>query len=301
LKAFVVVATKGRAKETYTLLDFLAKQTYPIEKIFIVGSEPADIAGLENHPLTTSENAIIKTSQAGSCIQRNVGLDQILDHVKNVATNNWFVAFFDDDYRPAESWMETCANTFKNQQDCVGLGGRVIADGVTAGTISEEEAQAHIEKNAPIKRVEKFEPTYYGLYGCNMAYRGSVAGATRFDENLPLYAWQEDLDYGARAIKMGKLLYTNQCVGVHLGVTSGRTSGVRFGYSQIANPIYLVKKGTMTKKYAKRIMLRNFMSNCFHTIIFDNKKDYKGRLYGNSLAFSHLITNKIHPTKILEI
>lgn len=300
MKAFVVVATKGRAKETYTLLDYLAKQTYPIEKIFVVGSEPADIAGLQNHPLATSKKVDITTSSAGSCIQRNVGLDQINDHLENTESKDWFTAIFDDDFRPAENWMEACANTFLRENDCVGLGGWVVADGVTTGTISEEEAKAHIAQHGPVKRAEQLSTAYYGLYGCNMAYRGTIAAETRFDENLPLYAWQEDLDYGARAIKFGQLLYTNQCVGVHLGVSSGRTSGVRFGYSQVANPMYLANKGTMNKGYARKILFRNVCSNIFHTITFDNKKDYKGRLWGNLKAAFDMFIGKCHPTNILK-
>ena len=35
--------------------------------------------------------------------------------------------------------------------------------------------------------------------------------------------------------------------GVHLGNKRGRVSGLRFGYSQIANPIYLLQKGTPDK------------------------------------------------------
>lgn len=302
MKAFVVIATKGRAKETFTLLDYLAAQTYPIEKIVVVGSEPADIAKLENHPLSVSQKVMIKTSQIGSCIQRNAAMNQTLEFASATDARNWFAVFFDDDFRPAPNWLEQCANTFKNRPEVVGLGGKVVADGVTTGTISEQEAQAHLEKNTVLAE-EKIEPCFYGLYGCNMAYRGNVVTNIRFDENLPLYGWQEDLDFGVRAIQQtqGKLIYTNQCIGVHLGVSGGRTSGVRFGYSQIANPIYLAKKGTMNSSYARKILLRNVASNIFHTIIFDTKKDYKGRLWGNIKAAFHLLSGKCHPTNILSL
>ena len=300
MKAFVIVATKGRAKETYTLLDFLAKQTYPIEKIIIVGSESNDIAGLEAHPIYDTKQLYISTSVAGSCIQRNSGLDLISDYVKNIEQQNWFAVFFDDDFRPAPDWLAQCANTFEKYPDAIGLGGRVVADGVTTGTITELEAEAYL-KTCQVELEEKIGYSFNGLYGCNMAYRGNVAAKIRFDENLPLYGWQEDLDFGVRAIQQtgGKLIYTNQCLGVHMGVTGGRTSGVRFGYSQIANPIYLAQKGTMNKKYARKTLLRNVASNIFHTVTFDNAKDYKGRLWGNLKATFHLLIGKCHPTNIL--
>lgn len=301
IKAFVIIATKGRAKETFTLLDYLAKQTYPIEKIVVVGSEPADIAGLEQHPLGITGKAVLKISKAGSCIQRNAAMDQALEFTRETDPQDWFAVFFDDDFRPANHWLEMCANTFIANPQVIGLGGKVVADGVTTGTISEYEAQAYLENNTVLKQ-EIIEPCFYGLYGCNMAYRGNVVANIRFDENLPLYGWQEDLDFGVRAIEQtqGTLIYTNQCIGVHLGVSGGRTSGVRFGYSQIANPIYLAKKGTMNTGYARKILLRNVASNIFHTIIFDTTKDYKGRLWGNIKAAFDLLTNKCHPTKILQ-
>lgn len=300
-KAFVIIATKGRAKETYILLNYLAEQTYPIEKIVVVGSEHSDIAGLENHPLYATQKVVIKTSPAGSCIQRNAGMYHILSDVKNVEPKHWFAVFFDDDYRPAHEWLAQCARTFEKYPDVVGLGGKVLADGVTTGTISEQEAKAHLENNTVLAE-ENIEPCFYGLYGCNMAYRGNVVDNIRFDENLPLYAWQEDLDFGVRAIQQtkGKLIYTNQCIGVHLGVTGGRTSGIRFGYSQIANPIYLANKGTMNKSYASRILFRNVASNIFHTITLDTKKDYKGRLWGNLKAAFDLLRYNCHPTNILK-
>lgn len=304
MKAFVIVATKGRAKETYTLLDYLAKQTYPIEKIIVVGSEPIDVVGLESHPLTQSGNVLIELStKAGSTIQRNVGLNKLTPFGASLNAEEWFVAFFDDDFRPAVNWLESSSYVFSQQSDWVGLGGWVLADGINGLYISEENALNYLNGVIPPAQHAWFgeQLEVEGLYGCNMAYRGNVASTLRFDENLPLYGWQEDVDYGGMAIKFGKLFYTNQCVGVHLGVKGGRTSGIRFGYSQIANPIYLAKKGTMNKSYAKTILLNNVVSNIFHTITFDQTKDYKGRLYGNFLAVCHLLTAQLHPTKILEI
>jgi len=303
LKAFVVIATKGRAKETFILLDYLAVQTYPFEKVIVVGSEESDVENLSNHALFTDGKCLIQLSKPGLTIQRNAGLEMLLPYVITDKSKDWFIVFFDDDFRPANNWLEKCADTFKQDEHLAGISGWVLADGVTTKTITETEAQAYLNGET-----SPFTPSWqgyidspYGLYGCNMAFRGIVAKTERFDENLPLYGWQEDLDYGARATKFGKLVKVSDCIGVHLGVSGGRTSGVRFGYSQIANPIYLIKKGTMNKTYGSILMRRNFMSNVFHTIIFDRKKDYFGRLCGNFIAFYHIIISKNHPTKVLEI
>ncbi|AZO77314.1 hypothetical protein B5U98_17255 [Bosea sp. Tri-39] len=41
--------------------------------------------------------------------------------------------------------------------------------------------------------------------------------------------------------------------GVHRAVKRGRTSGLRVGYSQIANTVYLARKGTMRRLRALRL------------------------------------------------
>lgn len=303
MKAFVVVATKGRPKETHTLLDYLAAQTFLIEKIVIVGSEAADVNGLATHPLAARQKITIKTSEAGSCIQRNVGLDEVSELTKNLDARDWFVVFFDDDFRPAKDWTENCANFFINNIQAAGLGGWVLADGAVTGCLGETDAVQYLTQahNQAVPNWLKTPRAADSLYGCNMAYRGSVASTVRFDENLPLYAWQEDIDFGARAKTFGKLYYIKDCVGVHLGASSGRTSGVRFGYSQIANPIYLVKKGTMTKPFANKLMRRNMAANIFNTLILKRDKDYFGRLRGNVKAGWHLLIGKCHPTNIIDI
>lgn len=303
MKAFVIVATKGRPKETFTLLDYLAAQTFPIEKIVIVGSEASDVNGLETHPLAAQQKVTIKISEAGSCVQRNVGLDEVLALTKSVDANDWFVVFFDDDFRPANNWIESSVNFLNVRADVVGLSGWVLADGAMIGSISEGESKNILTGSSFSLKSPRFGDMREasGLYGCNMAYRGIAVVHTRFDENLPLYGWQEDVDFGARASKFGKLYYIKTCKGVHLGASTGRTSGVRFGYSQIANPIYLIKKGTVPKKFALRLIARNVASNTLRAITLNQSKDYFGRLKGNLLAIFDLLTLRCHPKNILKI
>ncbi len=301
MKAFIVIATKGRANETYTLLDYLARQSYPIEKIIIVGSEPKDIENLENHHLEKSNNVIVHLStKVGLTIQRNVGLNALNAFTTGLNTHEWFVTFFDDDFRPADDWIKNAAKVYESHSDLVGLGGWVVADGVSTGSISEEQAKVYLQQHTGQSDHLSNSESPCGLYGCNMSFRGNVGSEVRFDENLPLYGWQEDIDYSTIAAKFGKLIYTNQCIGVHIGASSGRTSGVRFGYSQIANPLYLVKKGTMSSKFAFNLMSRNLASNIRRTATFNQTKDYKGRLYGNWVAFKDLIQSELHPLRMLQ-
>lgn len=305
MKAFVVVATKGRAKETYVLLDYLQRQSLLPSYVVIIGSEEADIAGLSEHPIILGQQGEVTITTAGSCHQRNVGLDILQNHTADLEPADWFVTFFDDDFRPASNWLAKVAEFMTQDSEVMGVTGHVLADGVgTEFGISELEAELYLSgrraSESHWSKVEQPEELN-GLYGCNMAVRGTAASHVRFDENLPLYGWQEDFDFANRSRGTGRLYVIPSCKGVHLGTSSGRTSGVKFGYSQIANPIYLARKGTMSWPFARRMMFKNLAANVYKSITFNQIKDYPGRLRGNIKAVSHLILNKLNPINVLNI
>lgn len=299
MNVYVVVATKGRAKEVYTLLTILAQQSHPIHEVIVVGHEPCDIQDLDQHSSVQTGEASLHLSPKGSCHQRNRGLDII---VQKQPDKDWVVIFFDDDFRPHCDWVQHCVDRFNHEAEVIGTTGYVLADGVhTENGYTEAEALQYINGGLTPALLENDEVNPAALYGCNMAFRGAFAFDNRFDENLPMYGWQEDYDYSSRAAKMGVLVYTYSATGVHLGASSGRTSGIRFGYSQVANPVYLVKKGTMPISKLRALMTKNIISNVVRTLILSQKRDYKGRLYGNFLALKDLIAGKCHPTRINEL
>ncbi|ODT65230.1 MAG: hypothetical protein ABS75_32565 [Pelagibacterium sp. SCN 63-23] len=99
----------------------------------------------------------------------------------------------------------------------------------------------------------------------------------------------------------GEILKSNALLGVHLGTKSGRNSGVKLGYSQIANPIYLWRKGTFPMRRAVAPIFRNVISNLVKCLHPEPWIDRKGRLRGNIIAFTDLAKGKMIPTRILEI
>jgi len=304
MSAYVIVATKNRAKETYVLLDYLAAQTLPPTRTYLVGSEPKDIEGLDRHPLVLAGLAKVLLARPGLTIQRNAGLDAMVAELPSDAASNpdWFVTFFDDDFRPATDWLYNASLAFSQQPGISGITGAVVADGIkTEFGIKEEDVVRYLDgSKAPEPNWSNTGKTRVleGLYGCNMAYRGLATVTERFDEHLPMYAWQEDADYSSRARRYGDMLLLPACRGVHIGSSSGRVSGLRFGYSQIANPIFLVRKGTMTWQRAFTLISRNIASNVSKTLLFNRIKDFPGRLRGNLQAFFHLLSGKLDPEHI---
>lgn len=303
MKAYVVVATKGRASVAGGVLRALQQQTCPAQHIVFVGSEPADVAGLDTHPLHSAGSVSVLLSEAGLTRQRNAGLERLAALTRGEDPARWFVVFFDDDFRPAPDWLAHCRTAFLDDPQLVGVGGTVLADGITGTPITESQAQDFIESRRP-----PMKHTWSGprrdmpdLYGCNMAYRGTVAGHERFDPALPFYGWLEDVDYSVKASRQGALRHIPECRGVHMGSSSGRTSGVRFGYSQIANPLYLIRKKTLPLQKGGWTLLRNMLSNSANTLLRNQSRDYTGRLRGNLMAIRDLFRGHCHPTRVTGI
>ena len=288
----VIIASLGRPVELGRWIAHIQRQTVkPVEMIWSVSSSadlPADSRQVEGVPLR------IVRSAAGSALQRNAALDA-LDCEPGV------IAFFDDDYIPTR----TCFESFGALPIVAGLTGHLLADGVNGPGIPYEEAirlvAQHDRHSGTAGRPRlAFEP-WDGLYGCNMALRAELLGAQRFDERLPLYAWQEDVDFAVRVAQGRPLGRTNGFSGVHQGTKRGRTSGKRFGYSQIVNPAYLYAKGSMSRRKMLNLTSRNLIANHARALRPEPWVDRRGRVVGNWLALIDLLRGRAYPERILEL
>jgi GT2 family glycosyltransferase len=153
------------------------------------------------------------------------------------------------------------------------------------------------DRSADWSRIEPFSP-----YGCNMAFRLSAIGDLRFDERLVLYGWLEDRDFGAALAKRGgRLIKCASARGVHMGVKSGRVAGDRLGYSQVVNPIYMLRKGTMTAGQVAGQLFRNIMSNLVFAVRPEPFIDRRGRLRGNFKGFLDVLRGRLEPERAAAI
>jgi glycosyltransferase involved in cell wall biosynthesis len=303
---FLVIATKGRPAAVNVLLDYCRRQTRSADQIIIVGAGPEDVAGLSEHPLAREDAAtIVISDQAGLTHQRNRGIDWLKErNLLGAKEYSAIVVFFDDDFRPANDWLASAEKVFSSDPSLVALTGRILADGVRGDEISEGEAQEFISAARPPQhhwasgdRVRDLS----SMYGCNMAFRETPFVECRFDERLPLYAWQEDRDFTGQCARFGRTIYTPECRGVHLGIKSGRVNGLRFGYSQISNPIYLAAKGTVSVGLTAKLLARALLSNLLRSWRLHPIVDYRGRLKGNMRALWDFCIGRCRPEKITEL
>lgn len=285
-KLIVIVATVGRPELTRQTVDLLADQTRPPDQVIVVSSKPSDVAGMDQ----ARGAPVVAFSQQGLCRQRNHGLDLIAGAAD-------IVFFFDDDFLPAPDYIANVEKMMNEDSELVGVTGELIADGVRhADGYSLAQARAlirdHICESAPANARE-------ALYGCNMAIRVSAIQGLRFDETLPLYGWQEDIDFSYQIGQRGKLRSTKLVTGVHMGAKGGRTSGKRLGYSQIANILYLRRKGTMPRTLGQQLLMQNLLSNLVRSVRPEAHVDRRGRLLGNLLALADWARGRMDPRRIL--
>ncbi|WP_230279680.1 glycosyltransferase family 2 protein [Croceicoccus sp. Ery15] len=290
MRIHVAIATTGRPDVLCKVVDRFKHQTRLPDGIVVVGASPDDIAGVDALDMAP-EHAVVSPKK-GLCCQRNVALSLLRGKTDAVV-------FFDDDFVVAHDFLERLEALFVADPKLVGLTGWLIADGAQTGALSYEEAEAMLDAGAP--RPARPDERTSWLYGCNMAFRMSACEGLSFDENLPLYGWQEDVDFTEQLARRGHMLRTNAITGIHMGTRGGRTSGLKLGYSQVANIVYLRRKGTIGAVHGWALMARNVAANLAKSIRPEPLVDRRGRLKGNIRAFGDVLRGRADPLRILDL
>lgn len=288
LSIAIGIASAGRAAILRQTIDYLARLEPIASRIIICVPDREDAAELEE------KNGLeIITSPRGLTTQRNRLLQAAMPDCD-------VLVFLDDDFVPAPDFLSKLKCAFEASPDVVVATGHVIADGITTGGLSMSYALNAIATDATH---DDGITEIYNAYGCNMAVRLApiIQHGLTFDEKLPLYGWLEDIDFSRAIAPYGRSVMVLGARGVHLGVRTGRQSGLKLGYSQIANPIYLVRKRTMAASRAIALVGRNLLANLWGALMGDGTVDRRGRLLGNLRAAHDLITGRLSPLRILEL
>jgi GT2 family glycosyltransferase len=293
MKIAVGIATAGRCAILSEMLQELAKQTRLPDLVAVCPARESDVRRPEPGELPFPVEVI--NGKTGSSPQRNAIIDRLTDFD--------LVVFFDDDFFPTRDYLANAQALFEHNKAVVVATGRPLEDGIKGPGFSPAYARDVLARHRPATAAPERFHAYYGAYGCNMVVRLDPVRkyGVIFDEALPLYAWQEDVDFSRQLASFGEVVCSEGLTGVHLGAKNGRTSGLKFGYSQIANPIYLASKGTMSLKFAARTMGQNVLANVVKAWKPEPYVDRIGRCKGNLLALGDLLRGELHPGRILEL
>ncbi len=283
LTVAVIIVTRGRAAIVAECMRHIAEQTRAPDRLILSATCPEDLNGVIGGERTFGS--------PGIAAQRNRALD-LLGNAADIAV------FLDDDFAPTTSTLAAIEALFRNQPGLAGATGTVLADGIKGTPIDDATARAILAGHSPTPAAPR---PVIGLYGCNMAVRLAAARGLRFDEALPLYGWQEDLDFGARLSARGAVIRSTDFGGVHRGVRAARIGQRGFGYAQIANPIYLMRGDRRPVRYLLALMLRNLAANMAGALAeqcgvrANPWIDRRGRLSGNLAALRDLLRGRIAP------
>jgi len=288
----LIIASTRRPQVLHETVASLSRQTVAPDELILVTPYEDDV-----EPRTLEVPGVRRVlSEAGLSRQRNRGIDEA-DAACQIIT------FVDDDVALADDYLEHAQRFFAEHDAVVLMTGATVADGAGAGGLTRAEAEAAV-RGSNGRGNDRFEEGQTA-YGCNMTVRRAVASRVRFDERLPLYSWLEDLDFSMRCRAEGGIGRYRACRMAHLGVSSGRVSGVKYGYSQIMNPYYLYRKGGVITLGALlyRFWFKGFAANLGGTLwpFHNGEVDRFGRLRGNLLALLHALLCRVEPEYITKL
>jgi GT2 family glycosyltransferase len=289
-KLVIGIATHGRPAILAETLAFLAKQKRQPDTIVVAYAEPADVSDAPNRfPHVTFLRA-----ELGLTRQRNT--------IVAFARDCDFLLFIDDDFYLDPLYLEITERFLVANPGVVATTGRVLADDVKGPGLTVAQAITIVTDSDGAQCEQRITPTFLA-YGCNMCFRMAIIRehGLRFDETLPLYGWYEDWDFSGQLAAFGAIVHISNACGVHLSVKSGRITGVRMGYAQVANPIYLARKGTFRWANVVRFIVGPCVKNLVRSVAPEVYVDRVGRFRGNLAAFRDLLTGTLSPEQITNL
>jgi hypothetical protein len=290
VRLVVGIATRGRAAILCEAIALLAKQERQPDQILVAYADPADIGEApEQFPQAT----FIRTP-LGLTRQRNAILTQ--------AADSDIVLFIDDDFFPDSQYLAITEEFFLNNREVVAATGTILANDIKGPGLTVAYAKSIVGSHTDAQREQQITPLFF-VYGCNMSLRMAPIRQhqVRFDETLPLYGCYEDWDISRQLASFGSIVRISNACGVHLSAKTGRMSGVRMGYSQVANPIYLARKGTFPWSQVFKVIVGPCLKNLVRSLAPEAYIDRLGRFCGNLAAFRDLLSGRMSPEQITDL
>ena len=286
----VGIATRSRPTILAETIAFLAKQERQPDQIVVAYAEPVDIGDAPGQfPQVTF-------------IQTPLGLTRQRNAILALARNNDILLFLDDDFYLDPLYLTITERFFLENPDVVASTGRVLADDVKGPGLTVAQAKSILTSSTGAQCAQRITPAFLA-YGCNMCLRLAPIREhnLRFDETLPLYGWYEDWDFSRQLAAFGSIVHISNACGVHLSTKAGRITGTRMGYAQVANPIYLARKGTFPWSHVLKFIVGPCLKNLVRSLAPEAHVDRLGRFCGNLTAFRDLLAGTLSPTQIVDL
>lgn len=204
----VVLVTYGRADELAPLLVALRGQTRPPDRIVVVDDTPDDSV----QTVAVSHGADYRRNPGPASITtaRNHGIDATADS----RGPDDLVTFLDNDAVPERDYLERIQDAARRDPAALGWMG-LVTDQESIGPFKRAFAAAFGLSRPTTEQRCWMQPGIYTLYpvalaqpvrtnwlwGCNMTFPRRVLARVRFNDQFLRYAFLEDLEFCAHALK----------------------------------------------------------------------------------------------------
>jgi succinoglycan biosynthesis transport protein ExoP len=289
----IAIVSKGRPEILAATLEGLTRQTRKPEKIVIVVPSTSDL------PAELVGDVQTVVGPLGASLQRN-------EATRVIPLSVGYVAFIDDDMEFAPNYLDCAVAFLEANPGVVAFSGHVLGN----GNVTRDHARQLIADYQPVRNFRgMFQSTGSGhsLHGCNMVIRRAVLEYEQFDEELPLYSYNEDYDLSMRLEAYGRIGRFLGCIAVHLETPSGRVREDQRGYSLVANNYYFITRKTVHLPLPLAwirfwiVCVGSPLLSCLsHMARQDHSLDYRGRMKGILLAVKDIFMGRSHPGRIKE-
>lgn len=248
----IIIPTKDRPNELIKTINILASNIFFFREVIIVDSSDLQIKKIIKEKIKNYNfNIKIIDSEPSTCIQRNIGF--------NFIKNEEYIMFLDDDNIFYPDAFYNMQKFLKNNKEFVGVAFNQIYD-------YKENFFEKIKKNIILNKIGIYSSEKGGLTKSGwqskfinfdkdmivqwlptraVIYKSSAVKNIRFDDNLGVYGYLEDLDFSLELKKRGNLAVCSQAKYTH-DQTIARP-GFEFGKKEIKNRYYIVKKHNLSK------------------------------------------------------
>jgi GT2 family glycosyltransferase len=281
----VIIASTRRPQALRDTLGSLAEQSRPPDRVILSLVRLEDFDGFWPKGL----KGVVIAEAAGLTAQRNAGF-------RNLLPGTEIVLFLDDDVTLAPDCLANGEQVFSEKNDLMVLSGMFLRDG----------GVSHLEARELLARTPRPAPVFRNsanCYGCLFFVRRTLLERERFDERLSGYSFLEDVDFARRGLRHGQVGFYSGVIYVHLRIGSGRVNDRQFGYTQMVNPFYLYRKGSLRFGELGQCWFSGLAANSIYSVLgrFCGRipDNYRRRLSGNLNGVWEVLLGKAAPERCL--
>ena len=279
----IVIPTRNRSAMLAQTIKELKRNRFFFKEVVIVDSQTNFIKIKSNHLNIKNMHIKILNSKPSISLQRNIGLNKIINKRK-------YVMFLDDDLSFSKNALKKMYYFIKKNEHITGFGFNLKIKNLNSFVESLKKNKLTEIIGIYHTKMGVVTPSGWQTKAINLKkdlivdwiptqaviYNSKKIKNTRFDTAYGKYSYLEDLDFSYSISRKGKLMICSSAN--YTSENSVNRNDYRFGVKEIVNRNYFVSKFKFDKKYFFRFNIFYF-KKFFNFICF--KPKFILRIVGN--------------------